>query len=239
MTSPDDSSHDSSAPREPDQGTAGQRGQGAADQGTAHEGTEYADRVYRSVGGIVGGVLLLAIGAWLGIDAVIRGEGRTPWVALAGLLLAVPLVVAFTVRPAVYAGADRLRVRNPFRTITLPWASVEAVRAGYSSEVLAGGAKYQLWAVPVSLRQRKRATRRQARAATEDPFRRTSVQAAVDADDERRAQADRTIDELRSLAETNATREGAQGAPEVRWAFEVIAPAVAGAVLLVVVLALT
>ncbi|MEU9790413.1 PH domain-containing protein [Streptomyces sparsogenes] len=239
MTSPDDSSHDSSAPREPDQGTAGQRGQGAADQGTADQGTEYADRVYRSVGGIAGGVLLLAIGAWLGIDAVIKGEGRTPWVALAGLLLAVPLVVAFTVRPAVYAGADRLRVRNPFRTITLPWASVEAVRAGYSSEVLAGGAKYQLWAIPVSLRQRKRATRRQARAATEDPFRRTSVQAAVDADDERRAQADRTIGELRSLAETNATREGAQGAPEVRWAFEVIAPAVAGAVLLAVVLAIT
>ncbi|MEU1790168.1 PH domain-containing protein [Streptomyces sparsogenes] len=239
MTSPDDSSHDSSAPREPDQGAAGQRGQGATDQGAADQGTEYADRVYRSVGGIAGGVLLLAIGAWLGIDAVIRGEGRTPWVALAGLLLAVPLVVAFTVRPAVYAGADRLRVRNPFRTITLPWASVEAVRAGYSSEVLAGGAKYQLWAIPVSLRQRKRATRRQARAATEDPFRRTSVQAAVDADDERRAQADRTIGELRSLAETNATREGAQGAPEVRWAFEVIAPAVAGAVLLAVVLAIT
>ncbi|MEU5614207.1 PH domain-containing protein [Streptomyces sparsogenes] len=249
MTSPDDSSHDSSAPREPDQGAAGQRGreaadrgtadQGTADQGTADQGTEYADRVYRSVGGIAGGVLLLAIGAWLGIDAVIRGEGRTPWVALAGLLLAVPLVVAFTVRPAVYAGADRLRVRNPFRTITLPWASVEAVRAGYSSEVLAGGAKYQLWAIPVSLRQRKRATRRQARAATEDPFRRTSVQAAVDADDERRAQADRTIGELRSLAETNATREGAQGAPEVRWAFEVIAPAAAGAVLLAVVLAIT
>lgn len=226
MTSPDDSSHDSSAPRGPDQG--------AADQGT-----EYADRVYRSPGGIAGGVLLLAIGAWLGIDALIRGEGRTPWVALAGLLFAVPLVIAFTVRPAVYAGQDRLRVRNPFRTITLPWGSVEAVRAGYSSEVLAGGAKYQLWAVPVSLRQRKRATRRQARAATEDPFRRTSVQASVDADEERRATADRSIDELRGLAETHAEREGAQGEPEVRWAFEVIAPAVAGVVLLAVVLAIT
>ena len=93
-----------------------------------------------------------AIGAWLGIDAMIRGEGRAPWLALAGLLFAVPLVIAFTVRPAVFAGQDRLRVRNPFRTITLPWASVEAVRAGYSSEVLAGGAKYQMWAIPVSLR---------------------------------------------------------------------------------------
>ncbi|MDX3227570.1 PH domain-containing protein [Streptomyces sp. ME19-01-6] len=226
MTSPDDSSNDSSAPRGPDQETADQE-------------AEYADRVYRSPGGIAGGALLLAIGAWLGIDAIIRGEGRTPWLALAGLLCAVPLVIAFTVRPAVYAGRDRLRVRNPFRTVTLPWGSVAAVRAGYSSEVLAGGAKYQMWAIPVSLRQRKRAARRQARAATEDPFRRTSVQAAADADEERRAQADRTIDELRGLAETHAAREGAQGEPEVRWAFEVIAPAVAGLVLLAVVLAIT
>ncbi|MGY0060981.1 PH domain-containing protein [Streptomyces sp. LZ34] len=226
MTSPDDSSHDSSAPRGPDPETAAPE-------------TEYADRVYRSPGGIAGGVLLLAIGVWLGIDALIRGEGRTPWVALAGLLFAVPLVIAFTVRPAVHAGQDRLRVRNPFRTITLPWSSVEAVRAGYSSEVLAGGAKYQMWAIPVSLRQRKRSARRQARAATEDPFRRTSVQAAADADEQRRAQADRSIDELRGLAEAHAAREGAQGEPEVRWAFEVIAPAVAGAVLLAVVLAIT
>lgn len=232
MTSPDDSSHDSSS-------APGGPGQEPADQGAADQGSEYADRVYRSPGGIAGGVLLLAIGAWLGIDAVIRGEGRTPWVALAGLLFAVPLVIAFTVRPAVYAGRDRLRVRNPFRTITLPWGSVEAVRAGYSSEVLAGGAKYQMWAIPVSLRQRKRAGRRQAKAATEDPFRRTSVQVSADAAEAQRATADRSIDELRGLAETNAEREGAQGEPEVRWAFEVIAPAVAGIVLLAVVLAIT
>ncbi|MEU5638802.1 PH domain-containing protein [Streptomyces milbemycinicus] len=233
MTSPDDSSHDSSHDSSTPRGPEGSK------KGTADQETEYADRVYRSPGGIAGGVLLLAIGAWLGIDAMIRGEGRAPWLALAGLLFAVPLVIAFTVRPAVYAGQDRLRVRNPFRTIILPWGSVEAVRAGYSSEVLAGGAKYQMWAIPVSLRQRKRATRRQARAATDDPFGRTSVRAAADADQERRAQADRSIDELRGLAETHAARESAQGEPEVRWAFEVIAPAVAGAVLLAVVLAIT
>ncbi|MGO4424824.1 PH domain-containing protein, partial [Streptomyces sp. MCAF7] len=118
MTSPDDSSHDSSTPRGP-------KGPKGAKKGTADQETEYADRVYRSPGGIAGGVLLLAIGAWLGIDAMIRGEGRAPWLALAGLLFAVPLVIAFTVRPAVFAGQDRLRVRNPFRTITLPWGSVE------------------------------------------------------------------------------------------------------------------
>src|SRR4051794_41749826 len=57
------------------------------------------------------------------------GKGRTPWLALATLLLVVPLVGAFTVRPAVFAGQDRLRVRNPFRVIVLPWGQVEMLRS--------------------------------------------------------------------------------------------------------------
>src|SRR5206468_1785221 len=91
----------------------------------------------------------------------------------AALVFVVPLVFAFTLRPAVFAGADRLRVRNPFRTITVPWGAVEGVRAAYSSEVFAGGKKYQLWAIPVSLRQRKKAVRQSARGAAEDPYGRT------------------------------------------------------------------
>ncbi|WP_030840578.1 PH domain-containing protein [Streptomyces hygroscopicus] len=210
-----------------------------ADDSAPSASETFSDRVYRSTGGIVSGVLLLALGGWLGIDAMIRGEGRTPWLALAGLLCAVPVVIAYTVRPAVYAGQDRLLVRNPFRTITLPWAAVEGLRAGYTSEVLAGGAKYQLWAIPVSLRQRKRAARQQARAASEDPFGRTSAHVAADkAEEDRRAPSDAAIGDLREMAETNARREGAQGAPEVRWAFEVIAPTVAGAVLLGIMLAI-
>ncbi|MFF7655076.1 PH domain-containing protein [Streptomyces sp. NPDC007983] len=215
MTSPDDPAH----PSQPDE-----------------EPTSYADRVYRSPGGIVGGVLLLGLGGWLGIDAILRGEGRTPWLALAGLLFAVPVVIAFTVRPAVYAGADRLLVRNPFRTITLPWGSVDTLRAGYTSEVLAGGATYQLWAVPVSLRQRKRAARQQSRDAAAGSFGRTPGASGPGATADRRAQADQTIGDLRELAESNAARDGAQGEPEVRWAFEVIAPTLAGAVLLVIML---
>ncbi|MBB5934858.1 hypothetical protein FHS42_001905 [Streptomyces zagrosensis] len=200
------------------------------------DGEVYDDRVYRSTGSMATGVLLLLLGAWLGGDALVRGDGRTPWLSLAGLLATVPVVVAFTLRPAVFAGADRLLVRNPFRTIVLPWASVDGARAGYSSEVLAGGSTYQLWAIPVSLRQRKRASRQQTRDAAEDVSGYTSARAkrpgTVSETD--RAPSDQAIDDIREIAERQASRAGAQGAPVVRWAYEVLAPMAAGIVLLIV-----
>ncbi|MBC9730498.1 PH domain-containing protein [Streptomyces sp. TRM68367] len=217
---------------------------------------EPRDRIHRSAGGIAGGVLLLAVGGWLGIDAVISGEGRTPWLALATLILVVPLIVAFTLRPAVYVDADRLRIRNPFRVIVLPWGQVASLRSGYSNEVVArSGTKYQLWALPVSLRARKRAARQEARAAADGsrgvsdgrgpgrgrglgfgglgrPTQDGSVQ-----DGPVRAETDRIMDELRELQQAREGAETAQGEVTVRWAYEVAGPAVAGAVLLVILLA--
>lgn len=198
----------------------------------------YADRVFRSPAAMAGGGLLLAIIVWIVVDAAVRGEGRTPWLALAGALFAVPLIVAFTFRPAVYVNDERLRIRNPFRTITLPWGAVADIRAGYSSEVVTQSAtKYQLWAIPVSLRQRKRAARRQMQRATDDPHGRTSVTADVSDDEARMAPADRTIAELRATAERLGSRPDAQGEPTTRWAVELLAPLGAGAVLLAVLLA--
>ncbi|MFJ8130598.1 PH domain-containing protein [Streptomyces hydrogenans] len=198
----------------------------------------FADRVYRSTSGIVGGAFLLALTLLLAGDAMLRGEGRTPWLALAGLLLVVPLVLAFTIRPAVYANEDRLRIRNPFRSILLPWAAVADVRAGYSSEVFTQeGAKYQLWAVPVSLRQRKRAARRAARASQDDPHGRTSVTADVRDSASRIAPSDQNVADLREMAERYQGRPEAQGAPQIRWAYEIIAPAAVGLVLFVVLAA--
>ncbi|MES9504898.1 MULTISPECIES: PH domain-containing protein [unclassified Streptomyces] len=201
----------------------------------------YADRTFRSPAGIVGGVLLLLLIFWIGGDAAIRGHGRVPWLALAGMLTSVPLVVAFTLRPVVSAGDRRIRIRNPFRTITMPWTEVADLRAGYSSELFTeGGAKYQLWAVPVSLRQRKKAARQQSRRSLDDPYDRTSVQADVRDTRARTASADQTLADLRELAErarTGAAAGSTESSVSVRWAYEVIAPAVVGAVLLVVLFA--
>ncbi|MFF0791901.1 PH domain-containing protein [Streptomyces spiralis] len=208
-------------------------------------GPEFQDRVHRSSGGIAGGVLLLAIILWLGFDAMFAGSGRTPWLALAGMILAVPLVIAFTLRPAVYANADRLRIRNPFRVVVLPWGQVAALRSGYSNEVIAkSGAKYQLWAVPVSLRARKRAARQEARTAGagERGLGRGgraggTAGAEGGASEPIRAQADRFMADLRELQETRENAESAQGEVRVRWAYEIAGPALAGAVVLAILLA--
>ncbi|MFI2630044.1 PH domain-containing protein [Streptomyces collinus] len=217
---------------------------------------ESKDRVYRSAPAIAGGVLLLAIAGWLGVDAVITGEGRTPWLALALLLLVVPLVVAFTLRPAVYAGDDRLRIRNPFRIVVVPWGQVASLRSAYSNEVLTeSGAKYQLWAVPVSLRARKKAARREMRAtaqARREMGREGSRGGALGtteglrqgfsreplSDGPVRAETDRIMDDLRGLHEARRQAESARGEVTVRWAYEVLAPAVAGAVLVLILVVL-
>ncbi|MFI9152209.1 PH domain-containing protein [Streptomyces sp. NPDC053367] len=205
------------------------------------------DRIYRSPMALVGGVLLLALAGWLGIDALIRGEGRTPWLALAALLTFVPLVVAYTLRPAVFAGEDRLRVRNPLRVVTLPWGEVASLRSGYTNEVVANsGDKYQLWAVPVSLRGRKRAARRQqrrdAQAAAAKAGKRVRGSAfgpAADLDEgPLRDEGDKIMEELRALQEARGKAATSQGEVTVRWAYEIIAPAVVGAVLLAVLSAL-
>ncbi|MEF9905990.1 PH domain-containing protein [Streptomyces sp. P9-A2] len=222
----------------------------AASEGSAASEPKYADRVYRSTSGFVGGVLILGLACWLGVDAVVVGEGDTPWLALAALLFLVPLVAAYTLVPAVYANEDRLRVRNPFRTITLPWGRVVSLRSGYTNEVFSDeGDKYQLWALPVSLRARKKASRRDLRAMGDRALgaeaslgggaaRRGSSAAGVSDRQVERAQTDRSMDELRELHESRGSGAGAQGEASVRWSYEIIAPSVAGAVLLAVLLGL-
>ncbi|MFF9621810.1 PH domain-containing protein [Streptomyces griseosporeus] len=205
------------------------------------------DRIYRSPSGIAAGVLLLAIVGWLGIDAIVVGHGRTPWLALAVLILIVPAVTAFTLRPAVLANEHRLRVRNPLRIITLPWGQVEMFRSGYTNEVFdKAGTKYQLWAVPVSLRARKRAASQQSRREAGQRGGRgrrglfgpgpVGVPGGPAAEPEgpARAEGDRIMDELKDLLESRGPAATSQGEVTVRWAYEVIAPVIVGAVLVAI-----
>ncbi|NEC91461.1 PH domain-containing protein [Streptomyces sp. SID12501] len=197
---------------------------------------ESPDRVYRSPSALVAGVLLLGIAAWLGGDALFAGHGRTPWLALATLLLVVPLVIAFTLRPVVLANDHRLRVRNPFRIVVLPWGAVAGFRSGFSNEVVVGsGAKYQLWAVPVSLRARKRANRAMMRQTREAGG--TAGRTPLVPSGPTRAQTDQIMDDLGRLREAREEAATSQGEVTVKWAYEIMAPAAAGAVLLAILLA--
>jgi hypothetical protein len=201
------------------------------------EPQKYADRVYRSGGAIAGGVLLLGLTAWLGGDALLRGEGRTPLFALAGMALAVPLIVAFSVRPAVFASDTGMRVRNPFRTVLAPWSTVETIRAGYSCEMIAGGVKYQLWSIPVSLRARSKASRHNQRLASGEPPPKGAFgigTANPEDSEEKAAPADAAVRELRELREQHRQEPQAKGEVTVGWALEIIAPAILGALALIV-----
>lgn len=198
---------------------------------------QVSDRCYRSPSAIAGGVALIAIALWLGIDALVRGTGREPLAATAGLLFFVPLVLAFTLRPAVFAGRERLRVRNPLRTISASWQSVDSVRAGYTSEVVLEGKTYQLWSVPVSLRGRKAAIRHNARIRaggkpSRGIFGLGLSESVTGEQHEKQATSDSVIHELRALADKHGA-EGVAPAPTgpvtVRWAYEILAPAAVGA----------
>ncbi|MFD3733779.1 PH domain-containing protein [Streptomyces sp. NPDC058632] len=239
------------APADSPAPTPAAAGSGSAD-GSAGPEPEYADRVYRSTSGFVGGALILGLACWLALDAVIVGEGDAPWLALAALLFLVPLVAAYTLVPAVYANEDRLRVRNPFRTIVLPWGRVSSLRSGYTNEVFSDdGTKYQLWALPVSLRARKKAARRYPQASDSAVLGpEASLGGGANAGPRyvgsasdrpgggERTGTDGSMDELRELHERNTGEAHAQGEASVRWAYGIIAPSLAGAVLLAVLLGL-
>ncbi|MFF2349377.1 PH domain-containing protein [Kitasatospora sp. NPDC058115] len=208
----------------------------------------YADRVYRSVPGIISGVLLLAVAAWLIGDAALNGTGKTPWVSLAAIPVFAFPVIAYTLRPAVRANDRRLVVRNPLRTITAPWAAVDALRAGYSVELLTEGRKYQVWAVPVSLRQRKRAARAQDRGGRPQHASRLGMvfgqgggtpsgPGVQGSSDPTRAWSDQVVNVLQEMAERNASRPDAAGPVEVRWCWWIIAPTLAGLAALITVIA--
>ena len=235
-------------------------GQGPDAEDTPGSGSApvYADQVFRSYPGAVAGSVILLLVLWLCVDAVINGKGRVPLEGVAAALLLVPLIGAFSLWPCVRVNAERLIVRNPFRTITAPWVAVESIQAALSVELRSGGQKYQVWALPVSMRQRKRNNRnamRQLADPTRSDSRRGRFGAKTDfpaggpglrsraagpgqavSGDPNRAWADGVVDKLNEMREqAGPPVEG--GAAAVRWTWWIIAPAVVGLVGLVVMLA--
>lgn len=116
---------------------------------------------YRSNTAFVFGWIWVAFVAINAVDLMLRYTGRSSLVAGAVLGALTAIVYVTALRPGTVLGEEGLRVRNPFRTWSLPWASVDGVRVSHSIAVdYADGKVLRLWTPTASARERAKATRR-------------------------------------------------------------------------------
>lgn len=121
---------------------------------------------YRTVGSLGTGALLVVFGA-IFLLAFGLGSEKHPVGSAVGLLMMVSGVVG-GIYPAAFSHSDRLTIRNPFRRIDISWPRVESVTARLSMVVetvpeAGKSRKFTVWAVPVSMRERRKADRTAAK----------------------------------------------------------------------------
>jgi hypothetical protein len=118
--------------------------------------------VYRGPGAVIGGAIVFLFCFGGGLD-LLAEEGTVDLVGVSVLFLVAVLGFAYGVYPAAFSGPDALVVRNPLRTIRLPWGIVTKVSAQLSFIAFTTGQRYTVWAVPVSIRDRRKAERARLR----------------------------------------------------------------------------
>ena len=123
---------------------------------------------YRGPGAVLGGgiVFLFCIGG--GLDLLIE-EGTVDMPGASVMFLVAALAFAYGVYPAARSGPDALVVRNPLRTITIPWGVVTRLTAQLSFIAFTTTQRYTVWAIPVSIRDRRKAERLRMREAYRKP----------------------------------------------------------------------
>ena len=121
--------------------------------------------VYRGLGALIGGALVMLFCLGGAIDLLVE-EGSADILGASVLFLVATLAFAYGVFPAAFTYEDRLVVRNPMRTITLPWPAVTNLTAKLSFIAHTEQTRYTVWAVPVSLRDRRKVERARLRELT-------------------------------------------------------------------------
>jgi len=114
---------------------------------------------YRTVGSLVTGAVLVVFGAFFLVSFGFSAE-KHPVAAMVGVLMMVCGVVG-GIYPAAFSHPEHLSIRNPFRRIDIAWPRIDAITARLSMEIEtvaeAGTArKFTIWAIPVSLRDRRK-----------------------------------------------------------------------------------
>jgi hypothetical protein len=118
--------------------------------------------VYRGAMALAGGVVVAALGVAGAVDLLVD-SGTQDLVGAAVLLLIATMAVAYGIYPAAFTTAELLRIRNPFRTIVVPWPAVTDINARLSFVVQAAERRYTIWAIPVSMHERRKAERSRLR----------------------------------------------------------------------------
>lgn len=118
--------------------------------------------VYRGPAAFIGGILVVLFCGFGAID-LIAESGTGDLTGSAILALVAVLAWLYGVYPAAYSWSDRLIVRNPFRTIELSWETVTDLSARLSFMAHTESKRFTVWAIPVSLRERRRADRHRMR----------------------------------------------------------------------------
>jgi hypothetical protein len=123
--------------------------------------------VYRAPGSVIGGGIIIVLAGAAIVDLLITSPRH--WLGIAVLLAAAVVAYFLGVYPAAFSDRHRLVVRNPFRKVVLPWPRVDRIAVRLSFDVFAAetSAKYTVWAIPVSLRDRRKADRARWREAAD------------------------------------------------------------------------
>ncbi len=122
--------------------------------------------VYRGPAALIGGALVVLFCGFGSIDLLVE-SGTQDMVGAAVLMLVAVLAALYGVYPAAFAWSDRLVVRNPFRTVELPWGAVTELSARLSFIAHTETKRYTVWAIPVSLRERRKSERQRLKEVSQ------------------------------------------------------------------------
>lgn len=118
--------------------------------------------VYRGAAALIGGAIIALFCLFGSVDLMVEA-GTRDLTGAAILMLVAVLAAIYGVYPAVFSWSDRLVVRNPFRIIELPWDAVTDLTARLSFVAHTETRHFTVWAIPVSLRERRRSDRHKTR----------------------------------------------------------------------------
>ncbi|HLK42496.1 MAG TPA: PH domain-containing protein [Thermoleophilia bacterium] len=122
--------------------------------------------VYRGVAALLGGAVAALFCLYGAIDLAVE-VGKPDLIGIAVLVLVAVLAALFGIYPAAFSDDEGLRVRNPFRTIHLPWSAVTDLSAHLSFVAHTERGRFTVFAIPVSLRERRRADRQRLKAVAQ------------------------------------------------------------------------